>query len=62
MNQQFEYFKLAELALAAYANFNSDISAKAELKDADFSTNQARAFAETSLVVVQHTDVTAIYR
>ncbi len=42
MNQQFEYFKQAELALAAYANFNSDIPAQAELKDADFSTDQAR--------------------
>lgn len=60
MNQQVEYFKQAELALAAYANFNSDIPAQVELKDADFSTNQARTFAETYLVVAQHTDVTGL--
>lgn len=60
MNQQIEYFKQAELALAAYASFNSDIPAQAELKDVDFSTNQARAFAETYHVVAQHTDVTGL--
>ncbi|WMJ09929.1 calcium-binding protein [Nitrosomonas sp. sh817] len=47
MGQQIEYFKQAELALAAYANFTSDIPTQAELRDADFSTSQANIFAST---------------
>ena len=60
MTQQIEYFKQAELVLAAYATFNSDILAQAELKDVNFSTSQARYFADTYRLVTQYTDATGL--
>jgi len=60
MSRQIEYLKQAELALAAYADFTSNILTQAELKDADFSTSQARQFADTYRVVTQYTDATSL--
>lgn len=60
MNQQMEYFKQAELALAAYGNFASNIPTLRELEAADFSPSQARAFADTYRVIDQEGDVTGL--
>jgi hypothetical protein len=60
MSQQTEYLKQAELALAAYADFTSNILTQAELKDADFSTSQAQRFDDTYRVITQYTDVTGL--
>jgi hypothetical protein len=60
MSQQIEYLKQAELALAAYADFTSNILTQAELKDADFSTSQAQRFDDTYRVITQYTDLTGL--
>jgi len=60
MSQQIEYLKQAELALAAYADFTSDMLTQAELEDADFSTSQARTFTDTYRLVAQYTDATGL--
>ena len=57
MSQYSEYFKQAELALAAYGNFTTDIPKQSELTDAGFSTVQARdSLIPTYRVVDQYND------
>ncbi|MER0203254.1 MAG: hypothetical protein DU480_05220 [Nitrosomonas sp.] len=57
MNNFFAYFRQAELALAAYAK-NLEIGRPAieNLQNAEFSDNQARAFADSYNVVDQFND------
>ncbi|GKS69616.1 hypothetical protein W03_16200 [Nitrosomonas sp. PY1] len=54
MNQ--EYFKQAELALAAYASLNTGAPDRAALVFASFSEVQAITFATTYRVVTQYND------
>ncbi len=54
MNQ--EYFKQAELALAAYASLNTGAPDRAALVFASFSEVQAITFATTYCVVTQYND------
>lgn len=59
MIQFSEYFQLAELALAAYAeNLVSGDPSELELRKAEFSINQACNFTDTYYVMIQYTDVT----
>ena len=60
MNQQTEHFKQAELALAAYGDFASNVPTQRELEATQFSTKQAEAFISTYRVVDQHTDATGL--
>ncbi|SDX01481.1 hypothetical protein [Nitrosomonas oligotropha] len=56
MSQQAEYYKQAELALAVYGNFATNEPTRQELVAAEFSDNQARAFADSYNVVDQFND------
>jgi|CXWL01.1.fsa_nt_gi hypothetical protein len=58
MNQ--EYFKQAELALAAYANLAMGVDVKDELKIAGFSDVQADAFIFKYRIVDQYNDGTGL--
>ncbi|WP_350134166.1 hypothetical protein [Nitrosomonas sp.] len=51
MSHHTDYFKQAELALAAYANLVKEIPNQNELKEAEFSASQASTFADTYRVV-----------
>jgi len=55
-----EYFRQAELALAAYANLLPGVNVKDELKITDFSDVQADAFVFKYRVITQHTDATGL--
>lgn len=57
MSQITEYFKQAELALAAYADLSIPVAQyPAALRDAGMSATQARDFASKWAVVTQYTD------
>lgn len=56
MSPHTEYSKQAELALAAYGNFTSNVPTLEELDDAGFSIAQANAFILKYEVVDQHSD------
>lgn len=56
MNQYADYFKQAELALAAYGNFAAIVPTQQELEDADFSISQAENFILNYRVVDQYND------
>jgi len=56
VSQHTEYFKQAELALAAYANLVTEISNQDELKEAEFSNKQASTFTNTYRVIDQFDD------
>ncbi len=60
MNQQAENFKQAELAMAAYGNFETDIPRQSELVAAGFSGAQANAFILKYEVEAQHSDNTGL--
>ncbi len=60
MSLKVDYFKQAELALAAYANFNTDKLTQAELRDADFSTSQAQQFADAYRLIAQYADIAGL--
>ncbi len=47
MKYHTDYSKQAELALAAYANFLTEIPNQDELREAEFSSLQASTFAST---------------
>ncbi len=58
MNQ--EYFKHAELALAAYANLNAGTPNIFELEKVKFSESQATAFSGAYQVVDRYSDATGL--
>jgi len=58
MNQ--EYFKHAELALAAYANLNAGIPDRDALETVKFSESQATAFSGAYQVVDRYSDATGL--
>ena len=60
MNLYTEYFKQAELALAAYGNFASTVPTEPELDDAGFSIKQAEIFISGYTVEAQHSDNTGL--
>lgn len=62
MSQFVEYFKQAELSLAAYAKnlISGGAPELAKLEAAEFSTTQAEAFILKYRVVTQHTDATGL--
>ncbi|MXS81831.1 calcium-binding protein [Nitrosomonas oligotropha] len=60
MNQQAEYSKQAELALAAYGDFVTQEPARQKLIAAEFSEIQADAFILKYRIVEQYTDITGL--
>ncbi len=60
MNQQTEYSKQAELALAAYGDFATQESTRQKLIAAEFSKIQADAFILKYRIVDQYTDITGL--
>lgn len=60
MNQHTDYFKQAELALAAYGNFATNEPTRQELVAAEFSAAQADAFILKYQTVTQYTDATGL--
>lgn len=61
MNQQLEYFKQAELALASYGNFVTEIPDQSELERVGFSPAQARdSFIPKYRIVTQYSDSTGL--
>ena len=56
MSQVNEYFRQAELSLAAYANLSAGEPSQTELIKAGFSSPQAKDFASKWTVASQHTD------
>ncbi|MHB1619267.1 MAG: alpha/beta hydrolase family protein [Sulfuricella sp.] len=60
MSQISEYFRQAELSLAAYADLSTGVPNEDELKKAGMSSTQATRFAATWSVAAHYSDVTGV--
>ncbi|GJL76214.1 hypothetical protein [Nitrosomonas sp.] len=60
MNGNTEYFKQAELALAAYGDFATNTPTRQELENAGLSTTQANFFIDKYEVVAKYSNNTGL--